>query len=139
VSGASFPLTLNPGQTTTLNVQFKPATTGAMSGQLTIASTALSKGSAVVSLSGTGAQSESEVQLTWIAPSSPSDPIAGYKVYRAASGSSSFQLLSSSVDTQTDYLDSTGDSGTTYQYYVTSVDAAGAESVPSNTASVTIP
>jgi fibronectin type 3 domain-containing protein len=137
VSGASFPLTLNPSQTATLNVQFKPTTSGAKSGQLTIASTALSSGSAVVSLSGTG--QPHQVDLTWSAPNSTSDPVAGYRIYRAASGSSSYQLLNSSINTQTSFIDSACNGATAYQYYVTSVDASGAESVPSNTASVTIP
>ena len=137
VSGASFPLTLNPSQTATLNVQFKPTTSGAKSGQLTIASTALSSGSAVVSLSGTG--QPHQVDLTWSAPNSSSDPVAGYRIYRAASGSSSYQLLNSSINTQTSFIDSACNGATAYQYYVTSVDASGAESVPSNTASVTIP
>ena len=78
------------------------------------------------------------VQLTWDVPSSTSDPIAGYHVYRSTGSSSSYSMLSS-LETQTIYTDSTVQSGSTYQYIVKSVDTQGVESVPSNPASVTIP
>ena len=54
VSGAAFPLTLNPGQAATLSVQFDPAAAGAIAGQLTITSNAYPSGTAAISLSGTG-------------------------------------------------------------------------------------
>lgn len=137
VSGATFPLTLNAGQTATLNVQFDPTATGAAAGKLTIASNASTGATTTVSLSGTG--SPHEVELTWNAPSSSSDPISGYRVYRAATGSSSYQLLNGALNAQTSYMDNTGQSGASYQYYVTSVDGSGRESVPSNTMSVVLP
>ena len=55
VSGATFPVTLNPNQTATLQVQFDPASAGAAAGTLTIASNASSNGTASDRLSGTGA------------------------------------------------------------------------------------
>ncbi len=54
VSGATFPLTLNAGQSATLTVQFKPAATGAASGQLTINSNSTTGSTVGVGLSGTG-------------------------------------------------------------------------------------
>src|SRR6202042_1306912 len=54
LSGATFPVTLNPGQSVTLNVQFDPTTTGAAGGQLTIQSDSSTNSTAVVNLSGTG-------------------------------------------------------------------------------------
>jgi Abnormal spindle-like microcephaly-assoc'd, ASPM-SPD-2-Hydin len=137
VSGGTFPVTLNPGQTATLNVQFDPTTTGAATGQLTIQSNSSSSGTAVISLSGTG--TPPEVNLSWDAPSSSTDPVAGYNIYRSTGGSSSYQLLNSSIDTETTYVDSTVQSGTAYTYYVESVDFSGVQSVPSNQVSVTIP
>jgi Chitobiase/beta-hexosaminidase C-terminal domain/Bacterial lectin/IPT/TIG domain len=80
-----------------------------------------------------------EVDLTWDAPSSSSDPIEGYNVYRSPSGTSQFQLINSSIDVQTIYVDSTVQSGLTYDYIVKSVDYSGVESVPSNQVTVTIP
>ena len=54
MSGATFPVTLNPTQSVTLNVQFDPATAGAATGQVTIQSNSSTNGTAVVQLSGTG-------------------------------------------------------------------------------------
>src|SRR6202041_2681027 len=54
VSGATFPMTLNPTQSVTLNVQLDPATAGAATGQLTIQSNSSTNSTAVVNLSGTG-------------------------------------------------------------------------------------
>lgn len=137
ISGITFPATLNPGQTSTLYVQFDPTTAGTASGTVTLNSNA-SPGTATVSLSGTGAGSY-QVDLSWVAPTSSTDPVAGYDVYRAASGSSSYQLLNASLNPQTTYTDTTVQSGTSYSYYVESVDAQGNQSVPSNTYQASIP
>ena len=48
MSGATFPVTLNPTQSVTLNVQFDPATAGAATGQVTIQSNSSTNGTAVV-------------------------------------------------------------------------------------------
>jgi len=137
IAGAAFPITLAAGQTVTVDVTFDPTTAGATTGQLIIASTAIASGTSVISLSGTGVLEE--VNLTWNAPGSSPDPVAGYNVYRAPSGSSSYQQLNSSVVTQTTYVDLSVGSGQTYDYIVESVDASGVTSTPSNTASVTLP
>jgi fibronectin type 3 domain-containing protein len=63
----------------------------------------------------------------------------GYNVYRAGAGSTSYQLLNSSSDTQTTYVDSVVQSGQTYDYVVKSVDSSGVESSPSNMSSATVP
>ena len=139
VSGASFPVTLNPKQAVTLTVQFKPATTGAFTGKLTITSNSPTNPTATASLSGTGAGEQHQVDLNWSEPSNSPVPIAGYNIYRAVGGGSAYQLLNSSVDTQTTYVDSTVQSGMTYSYEVKSIDSSGVESSPSNAVSVTIP
>jgi fibronectin type 3 domain-containing protein len=128
---------LNPGQTLNLYVEFAPTTSGAVTGQLTLASNSSSNPTAKVSLSGTG--TSHVVDLTWNAPSSSSDPVAGYNVYRAPTGTTSFQRVNSSKVAQTAYTDSTVTSGQTYEYMVKSVDSAGVESGPSNTSSVSVP
>jgi hypothetical protein len=137
VSGATFPLTLNPNQSATLSVQFDPTATGADTGKLTIVSNSSSNSNAVVSLSGTGVPTA--VDLSWNTPSGATDTIAGYNIYRATGSSSSFQKLNSSVNSSDSFMDGSVQSSTTYQYYVTSVDSSGAESTPSNTATVAIP
>jgi fibronectin type 3 domain-containing protein len=139
VYGANFPLTLNPNQTATLNVEFDPTTSGAATGTLTIASNAVSNPTDVISLSGTGNSTAYEINLTWTAPAASSDPVAGYNVYRSPSGGTSYQQINTSVLTQTTYVDSTVEPGETYDYIVESVDASGNLSGPSNMASVTTP
>jgi hypothetical protein len=79
------------------------------------------------------------VDLSWDAPSSSTDPVAGYNVYRALSGTTAYQQLNSSADTQVAFVDSTVQAGLTYDYMIESVDASGVKSVASNIAAVTIP
>jgi hypothetical protein len=139
ISGATFPLTLSPNQTVTLNVQFDPTVAGAATGQLTITSNSSTNGTDAIALSGTGEAQSYEVNLTWDAPASSTDPVAGYNVYRSPSGSSTYQLVSSVSNSQLAYIDNNVQVGQVYNYIVESVDASGNESVPSNMASVTIP
>ena len=66
--------------------------------------------------------------------------MAGYNVYRSPSGSSTYELVNSSVDAQAAYTDNTVQSGQTYDYIIESVDnASGNQSAPSTMASVVIP
>jgi hypothetical protein len=137
MSGVTFPVTLNPGQSATLTVEFDPTTAGAVTGKLTLTSNSSSGSTTTVSLSGTG--TAPQVELVWTAPSSSSDPIAGYNIFRSTGGSSSYELLNSSVDSQTSYVDTTVQPKVTYDYVVRSVDKSGVESAPSNTTSVAVP
>jgi len=140
LAGGTFPITLNPGQSAVLNVQFDPTATGAAAGQVTIASNSTGGATTLVALTGTGVSSSTyTVNLTWNAPASSSDPVVGYHVYRETSGGTAFQLLNSSVNVPTTYADTTVQSGQTYVYAVTSVDASGVESSDSNLFTVTIP
>jgi len=140
VSGASFPLTLNAGQSATLSVKFAPTKTGAASGQITISSNSTTGSSVAVALSGTGVAvtSSHEVDLYWNPPSSSPDPVAGYHIYRAT-GAGSYSLQNGSLILPTTYVDTNVASGTAYNYMIKSVDANGIESVASNTISVTVP
>lgn len=138
VTGASLPLALSPGQTATLFVTFNPGAAGNASGGITLTSNC-SMGTMAVNLSGTGVQPTYSIQLSWDAPTDSADPVAGYDVYRALSGSSSYQLLNASVVDSTSYTDSAVSNGASYIYYVTSVDAQGNESAPSNQFSASIP
>jgi hypothetical protein len=137
--GGSFPLTLSPGQKATLQVQFKPASAGAVTGKLTVNSDSTG-GSKAVTLSGTGKSADIAhgVDLSWNAPTNSADPVAGYHIYRAT-GSGSPTLLNSAVQILLTYSDNNVVSGTVYTYSVKSVDAKGNESVASNTFQTTIP
>jgi hypothetical protein len=136
VSGMTFPVTLNAGQTATLNIEFAPLASGSYTGQLTISSNCAG-GSISVSLSGTG--DPHEVQLSWDPPSGSTVPVVGYNIYRAVAGNPSYVLINTAEDSQTTYLDATVVHATSYVYYVVSVDSSGVQSVASNTTSVTIP
>jgi hypothetical protein len=138
ITGTTFPLTLAFGQPATVEVTFDPTAAGSTTGQLTILSTAITNGVAVINLSGTG-EPVVDVNLNWDAPGSSPDPVAGYDVYRAPTGTGSFTQLNPSVVTQTSYLDATAVSGQSYDYIVESVDAAGVTSAPSNTATIATP
>jgi len=93
--------------------------------------------SPTVALSGVG--ESHQVEIAWSSPQASSDPVTGYHIYRAATGTTSFQLLNARSQTPTSFLDTTVVSGVSYDYVVKSLDAQGAESIPSNTATVTIP
>ncbi len=139
LAAASFPMTLSPNQTATLSMQFDPTSAGTASGQLTITSNSSTGSSAVIGLSGTGVATSYDVDLSWNAPTSSTDPVVGYNVYRSLSGSTSYQQLNSAVVTQTAYVDATAQTGQTYDYIVESVDASGSLSVPSNMAAAVVP
>jgi fibronectin type 3 domain-containing protein len=65
--------------------------------------------------------------------------VVSYNVYRAPSGSTSYQQINPSTVTLTSYTDQNVEDGQTYDYIVESVDSSGVTSVPSNMASVAIP
>ncbi len=138
LGGLALPVTLNPGQSTLLQLQFVPTIAGAVAGQVTISSNATAGGTMAIPVSGTGGVPYA-VSLTWAAPTSSADAVVGYKVYRSISGASSYLLLNSAVNAGTAFTDTTVANGQSYVYYVTSVDVAGVESAPSNTFDVTIP
>jgi hypothetical protein len=80
-----------------------------------------------------------KVNLTWDAPVSSPDPVAGYNAYRAPTGSTSFQQISTGLVVPTNYSDLTPQPATSYDYVVESVDAEGVTSSNSNTATVPVP
>jgi hypothetical protein len=135
-AGVTFPLTLEAGKTATLDITFDPKTAGAVSGAISLASNS-SAGTVKMSLTGTGTAASYSVDLKWDAPGSSSEPVVGYKVYRATGGGG-FEPLDTTSDTLT-YTDTTVASGTSYSYEVMSVDSEGSESSPSNTYTVAIP
>jgi len=139
IVGGSFPVTLNPNQSSTLELQFKPTVAGSDTGQLTIDSNSTSGAKAVVALSATGtAAAATQVDLNWEAPASSAFTVEGYDVYRSI-GSGAFQLLNSSVEAQTSYVDNTVVGNTTYNYMVKAVGSGGAVSAPSNQIAVSVP
>jgi Abnormal spindle-like microcephaly-assoc'd, ASPM-SPD-2-Hydin/Fibronectin type III domain len=139
ISGATFPVTLNPTVAIKVTVQFNPTVAGTASGTLTFTSNSSTGSTSVVVLSGSGTAVQHQVTLSWAAPASSPAPVTGYNVYRAAAGATSYQRVNASADSQTRYVDTNVASKSSYSYYVKSVDSAGAESAPSNAISVTVP
>ncbi len=138
IVGGNFPVTLNPSQTATITVQFKPTAAGSNTGQIIISSNSTSGSSTIIALNGTGTAVSYSVNLSWDAPTTSTDPVVGYNIYRAV-GTGAFQLINSSPDAQTTYVDNAVVSGTTYNYLAKSVDSTGVESTASNEITVTIP
>lgn len=138
VSGATFPLAVGPGQPATLQVTFNPTVAGSSTGTLTIVTTS-STTPTVVTLGGTGVTVAYQVNLTWDAPNSLDDPIAGYDVFRSGDGGNTYLPMTGSPVIQTAYTDTSVQDGQTYVYMVESVDLGGVQSSPSNLASVMIP
>ena len=120
-----------------MKVTAKPQST-AQTGTLTVTSTA---NDPTVSLSETAISKATahSVSLTWHAPSSSSDPVDSYQVERAASGSTQYSTVGTTVASSTAFTDTTVTSGKTYVYEVRSVDESGRTSNPSNTITMTIP
>ncbi len=75
------------------------------------------------------------VSISWAASKSA---VAGYIVYRV-SASGKTDRLTMRLVTDTKYTDTTVQAGQTYTYYVTSVDAKGVESKPSDKITATVP
>jgi len=136
VSGAGA-VTLSPNQSTSVSVQFAPSAAGAVSGSVNILSNATGSVPSVA-LSGTGvaAPAQHAVALNWGASSSS---VTGYNVYRSVVSGSSYAKLNGSVVGGVSYADSSVQSGQTYYYVATSVDAGGSESAYSNEVTAIVP
>jgi len=133
-SGSS--VTLAPNQNVSVSVQFAPTVSGSVNGMVAIASDAT--GSNGVSLSGTGVapQINHTVSLNWGASSSS---VAGYNIYRSSVSGSSYAKLNSSLVGGASFTDSNVQTGQTYYYVATAVDASGNESVYSNEVPAVVP
>ncbi len=136
LSGAGTPVTLTAGQSLTFGVIFNPSAAGSAAGAVTVSSTA-SGSPKTIALSGTGVQATApSVTLTWTASTST---VSGYNVYRSTTNGSGYAKISSSLVGSVTYDDTTVQSGTTYYYVVTAVNASGEESTDSNQATAVIP
>ncbi len=140
---------LPPSQSVTFQVWFRPQVKGSAAGTVSVLSANLSS-PVSLALAGDGVSpsapgqptappansAQHSVNLSWDPSASP---VTGYYVYRSQSVSSGFQKITSSPVSANDFSDSTVDSGATYYYEVTAVNAAGEESAYSNEASAVIP
>jgi len=129
-------VTLSPNQSTSVSVQFAPTVAGSAQGSVTIASNGT--GASAVALSGTGVapQVNHTVALNWEASTSS---VTGYNVYRSSVSGSSYAKINSSLVGGVSFTDSNVQTGQTYYYVATSVDANGNESVYSNEVPAVVP
>ena len=134
VLDAPLPLTVSAGKAVSLNVAFKPQSSGKPSATLSFASNAADSPTHSV-LSGTGTLPF--VSLSWVASTSPE--VAGYNIYRKTSLSGSYARINSKLNPDTSYTDATVIHGTTYYYATTAVDSKGKESDYSNRVEVVVP
>lgn len=134
VSGVSFPLTLNSGQSVNLYVDFSPTQGGSDSATLTVDSNA-SDTQATESLTGGGVSPQYSVALSWSASTSP---VVGYNVYRGTTVGV-YSKINTALDPSTAYTDSTVSAGATYYYAATAVNSSGQESSYSSPVQVAIP
>ncbi len=134
-SGLTLPVTLASGQNATLDAVFAPASGGSVTGSMSVISNATNS-PAVVSLSGTGANSYS-VSLSW--DPSGSNDVAGYNVYRGSGSGGPYTEINSLLVAGTTYTDTTVQDGQTYYYVTTAVDSEGHESVYSNQVQASVP
>jgi fibronectin type 3 domain-containing protein len=87
-------------------------------------------------MTGTGtAATQHTVDLTW----TPSTDVAGYNIYRGTVSGGPYTMINSSLDSTTNYSDSTVVSGTTYYYVATAVNTESQESAYSNQVTAIIP
>ena len=136
LTGGSTPVTLTPSQNLILVAQFSPLAAGSVSGSISIVSNA-SGSPASVTLSGTGvAPAQHSVTLSWNGSTSV---VSGYNVYRSTVSGSSYVKINTSLDSGLGFTDTTVQSGTTYYYVTTAVDASNNESAFSNEVPAVIP
>jgi Abnormal spindle-like microcephaly-assoc'd, ASPM-SPD-2-Hydin len=138
---------LSPNQQVTFQVWFRPQTSGAASGSVSILSANLTSPE-TVSLTGNGVSStpappsppppatQHTVHLTWNPSSSV---VAGYRVYRSTTSGTSYSPVFSTPLDALVFDDSSVTNGDTYYYVVTAVDGSGVESLYSNQATANVP
>jgi len=134
ISGASFPASLDVGQTLPFNITFTPQVSGAASATLHFASDA---DNSPTTQSADGAATpapQHSVNLSWNASQSPG--VVGYNVYRKSTDR--YSQINSSREAHTTFQDQSVDAGATYYYVVTAVDGNGAESDYSKSIKVVI-
>jgi len=142
VAGAGFNstgasgMTLAPGQTTTLTSTFAPSASGAATGKITVSSNATNSPSSI-SLSGMGVTATAHtVALSW-APAVTG--VTGFRAYVSMVSGGPYVEMGSVPSTTPAYSDSSVQSGQTYFYVVTAVDASNNESLYSSEVAANVP
>ena len=129
-------MSVTAGQNAQYTVTFTPAAAGSSPGSISFVSNA-SNTSLKQTFSGAGTQTtQHTVSLSWNPSTST---VAGYNLYRGSQSGGPYSRLNSSLLPGTSYDDAGVQSGGTYYYVSTAVDASSNESVFSNEATAAIP
>jgi Abnormal spindle-like microcephaly-assoc'd, ASPM-SPD-2-Hydin len=127
---------LTPGQATALTVKFAPTKSGAVSGNVTVASNATNS-PVNIAVTGDGvAAAAHTVTLNW--GKSPSTTVTGYDVFRGTVSGGPYAQIGSTSSSVLDYSDTSVQANVEYFYVVTSV-ASGEQSAYSSQVSVSVP
>ena len=136
LSGLTLPRTIPAGQSISVGVNFKPASSGSTSAQFVLSSNAMNAPGVCIA-SGSGvATIQHTVALTW-SPSTSN--VVGYNVYRGTSSGGPYSKLNNSAIVTSSYSDTSVASGATYFYVTTAVNSSGTESTKSNEVRAAIP
>ncbi len=136
ILGLNLPVTIQPGGSLPVTIQFTPNASGTASAKAGFFSTAVNSPT-VEQLTGTGLpQKSNSVYLSW--ESGGGSPV-GYNIFRGTAPGGPYQQINTALDASTNYTDYTVVSGTTYYYVATEVNAQGEESGYSNLAEAVIP
>ena len=135
LSGIALPVTVAAGQSVSFTVTFIPSVAGNVSAKISF----ISSGSTLASetVTGTGGTIRHAVDLSWNASTSTS--VAGYNVYRSTAPGGPFSKINPSLNSSMNYSDGTVQSGQTYYYATTTVEANGVESSYSNQVKAVVP
>ena len=135
LSGITFPVTIQSGQSVPFTVTFAPQAAGATSGTISFVSNA-SNSPASETLAGTALQTaQHSVDLSWNPDAST---VQGYYVYRGNQTGGPYSKISTLLPA-TSYIDATVSAGQTYYYVVTALGSGSLESGYSNEAVAVIP
>ena len=135
ISGISFPLTLQPGQSANYTVTAAPTSAGIITGNISFLSNAANSPTIQI-VSMTAILPQFSVHLSWDPSQSQ---VVGYNVYRSNQSGGPYSRLNTGLDPDTSYVDSSVTSGQTYYYATTAVDSQGEESAYSNITQAIIP
>ena len=135
LAGLTLPVTLVAGQSVPFTVTFNPSASGTVSANVSFFTS--TSNSATETVSGSGTTIQHIVNLSW--NPSTSSSVIGYNVYRGTVVTGPYSQINPVLDTSMNYSDSTVQSGQTYYYVTTAVDASGVESTYSSQVQAAVP
>jgi uncharacterized membrane protein len=138
------------GMTVSFNPSTIPAPGGGNSTMTITAGTGTAAGTYPITVTGSGGGIQKTTTLTLTVTTTTQHSVAlswnpstslvvGYNIYRSTSSAGPFNVINPSLIPLTSYTDPAVQSGVTYYYYATAVDAQHDESIPSNLAVATVP